>query len=96
MQRRTLIKLAGGLLMPTTAPFQVRAEAYRRVRPGEAGWPTAAQWKELDGQIGGRLVAVPRPLEACRANRPISRGAPSARACSATSRTPRSSATSRR
>ena len=68
MHRRTLIKLAGGLLMSTTAPLQVRAEAYRRVRPGEAGWPTDAQWKELDGQIGGRLVTVPRPLEACRAD----------------------------
>ena len=66
MHRRTLIKLAGGLLMSTTAPLQVRAEAYRRVRPGEAGWPTDAQWKELGGQIGGRLVTVPRPLEACR------------------------------
>ena len=68
MHRRTLIKLAGGLLMSTTAPLQVRAEAYRRVRPGEAGWPTDAQWKELGGQIGGRLVTVPRPLEACRAD----------------------------
>jgi FAD/FMN-containing dehydrogenase len=68
MQRRTLIQLAGGLLMSTTAPFRARAEAYRRVRPGEAGWPTDAQWKELDAQVGGRLIAVPRPLEACRAN----------------------------
>jgi FAD/FMN-containing dehydrogenase len=67
MQRRTLIKLAGGLLMSTTA-VPARAEPYRRVRPGDAGWPTADQWKELDGQIGGRLIAVPRPLETCRAN----------------------------
>ena len=67
MQRRTLIKLAGGLLMSTTA-VPARAEPYRRVRPGNAGWPSADQWKELDGQIGGRLIAVPRPLEACRAN----------------------------
>ena len=67
MQRRTLIKLAGGLLMSTTS-LPARAEPYRRVRPGEAGWPTEAQWKELDGQIGGRLIAVPRPLDACRAN----------------------------
>src|SRR5690349_7974329 len=67
MQRRTLIKLAGGLLMSTTS-LPARAEPYRRVRPGEAGWPAEAQWKELDGQIGGRLIAVPRPLDDCRAN----------------------------
>ena len=93
MHRRTLIKLAGGLLMSTTAPLQVRAEAYRRVRPGEAGWPTDAQWKELDGQIGGRLIAVPRPLEACRAP-PQERRV--RRASSAASRTPGRSATARR
>jgi FAD/FMN-containing dehydrogenase len=67
MQRRTLISLTGALLMSTT-PVRPRAEPYRRVRPGEPGWPTADQWRALDGQIGGRLVAVPRPLEACRAN----------------------------
>jgi FAD/FMN-containing dehydrogenase len=64
MLRRTLFTLAGGLLMSPT----VHAEPYRRVRPGEAGWPTADHWKELDGQIGGRLIAVPQPLEACRAD----------------------------
>jgi FAD/FMN-containing dehydrogenase len=68
MLRRTLFTLAGGLMMSTAAPDQIRAESYRRVRPGEAGWPTADQWKELDAQVGGRLIAVPRPLEACRAD----------------------------
>jgi FAD/FMN-containing dehydrogenase len=68
MQRRTLIMLAGGLLMSTTAALPARAEPYRRVRPGEAGWPTPDQWGELDARIGGRLVAVPQPLEVCRAN----------------------------
>src|SRR6185436_12047338 len=58
MHRRTLIKLAGGLpLMSTTA----HAQPYRRVRPGETGWPTAAQWKDLDARVGGRLVALERP-----------------------------------
>src|SRR5690348_11801040 len=54
--------------MSIPAPLQVRAEAYRRVRPVEAVLPTDAQWKELDAQVGGRLVAMPQPLEACRAN----------------------------
>ena len=63
MHRRTLIALAGGLLMSTPA----HAQPYRRVRPNEAGWPSAEHWKALDKQLGGRLVAIKPPLEACRA-----------------------------
>src|SRR5690348_12772898 len=63
MHRRTLIKLAGGLPMLSAA---AHAQPYRRVRPGEAGWPTASQWKELDMQLGGRLITVKSPLDACR------------------------------
>src|SRR6187551_3697409 len=63
MHRRTLLALAGGLLMSTAA----HAQPYRRVRPGEAGWPSADGWKALDAQLGGRLVAIKPPLEACRA-----------------------------
>jgi FAD/FMN-containing dehydrogenase len=64
MHRRTLIKLAGGLpLMSPTA----YAQSHRRNRPGNAGWPSAAQWKDLDATLGGRLVEVRSPIEACRA-----------------------------
>jgi FAD/FMN-containing dehydrogenase len=73
MKRRTLIKLAGGLPMLSTI---AQAQAYRRVRPGEAGWPTATQWKELDSEVGGRLIAIKSPIEACRA-------APQSEACAA-------------
>jgi len=73
MYRRTLIKLAGGLpLMSATA----LAQPYRRVRQGEPGWPTADQWRSLDARIGGRLVAVEPPFDACRA-------APDGPACTA-------------
>jgi FAD/FMN-containing dehydrogenase len=37
-----------------------------RVRPGDPGWPSAAQWDTLRRQIGGRLIAVRSPLEDCR------------------------------
>ena len=63
MHRRTLIALAGSLLMSPIA----HAQPYRRVRPGEAGWPSAEQWKTLEAQLGGRLVAIEPPIEACRA-----------------------------
>ena len=71
MLRRTLIKLAGGLPLMSTAAL---AQPYRRVRPGEAGWPSAGQWQQLNDQVGGRLVAIKPPLEACRA-------APQSEAC---------------
>jgi FAD/FMN-containing dehydrogenase len=73
MQRRTFIKLAGGLPMLSTI---AHAEPYRRVRPGDAGWPTANQWRALDAEVGGRLIAVKSPIEACR-------NAPQSEACAA-------------
>jgi len=62
--------------MSTTA----LAQSYRRVRPGEAGWPSLDEWKALDAWVGGRLVPIKPPLEACRA-------APDSPACSALFRT---------
>lgn len=64
MHRRTLIKLAGGFPLMS---IPARAQPYRRVKPGEAGWPSATQWKDLDTQLGGRLVEIRPPLDACRA-----------------------------
>lgn len=48
----------------------------KRVRPGETGWPTAAEWDGLNKQVGGRLMKLADPLAACRAD-------PSGKACSA-------------
>ncbi|HTE80972.1 MAG TPA: FAD-binding oxidoreductase [Reyranella sp.] len=56
------------------------AQPYRRVRPGDAGWPSASEWKDLDTRFGGRLVEVRSPIEACRA-------APDSADCAAVFRT---------
>jgi len=64
MLRRTLIKLAGGLPLMS---IPAHATPYRRVRPGDAVWPSAEEWKNLDDKVGGRLIAVRSPVEACRA-----------------------------
>jgi FAD/FMN-containing dehydrogenase len=77
MLRRTLIKLAGGLPLMS---IPAHAKPYRRVRPGDAAWPSAADWKDLDARIGGRLVEVRSPVEACRA-------APDSADCAAVFRT---------
>lgn len=77
MLRRTMIKLAGGLPLMS---IRAHGQPYRRVRPGDAGWPSAAEWKELDTRLGGRLVEVRSPIAACRS-------APDSADCAATFRT---------
>lgn len=63
--RRSILKRALALAtVPAWLPLQPSVAAtvhpanWRRVRPGEPGWPTAAQWGALRAAVGGRL-AVP-------------------------------------
>ncbi len=44
-----------------------------RVRPGDPGWPSPAKWEELKHAVGGQLIELKSPLEACR-NSPGSTG----------------------
>src|ERR1700738_735662 len=39
---------------------------FARVRPGEAGWPSQAQWDGLSNAVSGRLVRIDDPLAPCR------------------------------
>jgi FAD/FMN-containing dehydrogenase len=57
--------LAAGLPVMSTA--QAQSTPLRRSRPGDPSWPSAAQWEALNGRLGGQLIRVPQPLEACRA-----------------------------
>jgi hypothetical protein len=43
------------------------AKRARRVRPGDLDWPSAADWERLNADVGGRLIPVHSPLDACRA-----------------------------
>ena len=84
MKRRALLKwLAGAPLsaallagVPEAAWSKVApaGRAFRRVRPGEPCWPSAAEWESLNRQVGGRLMKLADPLAACRAD-------PTGRAC---------------
>lgn len=78
MKRRELLKWMGiaplfGVLA-ATVPEAVWGKAValtrtlRRVRPGDAGWPSAAEWESLNQQVGGRLLKLADPLAACRAD----------------------------
>ena len=64
MNRRQLLKLTGGLPFMTAAYAQT-PKPFRRNRPGDAGWPSDGQWQALNDKVGGKLVRVRSPLEAC-------------------------------
>lgn len=49
----------------STAYAQTARSAFRRNRPGDAGWPSDAQWQELNERTSGHLVSVHSPLAAC-------------------------------
>jgi FAD/FMN-containing dehydrogenase len=75
MNRRTLLKrLAAVPLLPTLWPYVSNAEqtslpaksGFRRVRPGDPSWPSAANWEKLKQQVGGNLIPVQFPLTACQ------------------------------
>ncbi len=78
MKRRELLKWMGvaplfGALVaafPEAAWSRVAATArtLRRVRPGQPGWPSAAEWDGLKRKVGGRLMRLADPLAACRAD----------------------------
>jgi FAD/FMN-containing dehydrogenase len=65
MNRRDLLKLTASLPLISTASAQTAKPAFRRSRPGDPSWPTDARWQELKRQVGGQLVRVRSPLEAC-------------------------------
>ena len=47
-------------------PGTSAVETVRRVRPGDALWPSQRRWDELGRAVGGRLFKVESPLTACR------------------------------
>ncbi|HEX9108137.1 MAG TPA: FAD-binding oxidoreductase [Longimicrobiales bacterium] len=69
MQRRKLLRGAAVLSLAALAPWQVRAaaptRAMRRVRPGDPGWPTPAQWQQLNAATGDSLLSVQPLFAAC-------------------------------
>lgn len=70
MKRRHLIKtgLAALLLAAVTAPRSLlatrtaRADVFSRVRPGQAGWPSAGAWNRLRRRVGDRLLQPASPF----------------------------------
>jgi FAD/FMN-containing dehydrogenase len=65
MRRRSLLKAMAALPLSNVARAQTSAPV-SRVRPGQPGWPSAAEWQELARSIEGRLTKVRSPLDVCR------------------------------
>jgi FAD/FMN-containing dehydrogenase len=67
MKRREVLKASlGAALMAGGLPGMARAKTLRsRVRPGAAGWPSAADWDKLARATGGRLQKLASPFAAC-------------------------------
>lgn len=68
VKRRLLLKMAaipaipivlsGGLLRAAAGAVSVKENRHSRVRPGDPGWPSAADWESLGQHIGGQLVPL--------------------------------------
>ena len=72
MNRRQFLKSAAAISVLPIGCSQVRTTTAKgapahRVRPGDPGWPSAASWDKLNREVGGRLIKVQSPLNACRA-----------------------------
>src|SRR5271163_1022593 len=73
MDRRSLIKGIAATLALQSDPLRAAAQAatpapFRRVRPGDPAWPSAADWAKLNQTVGGNLIAAPAPFGACAAD----------------------------
>src|SRR5262245_17501867 len=75
MRRRDVLKALAGIpflagVRTRTGAAAAHASPIRRVRPGDPGWPSVAQWGELRPRTSERLIAVRSPLEDCRSAAP--------------------------
>ncbi|HEX5152465.1 MAG TPA: FAD-binding oxidoreductase [Parafilimonas sp.] len=74
INRRNFLK--GAILLPGipgtglaafTSPGNIleRAKKFKRVRPGDAQWPSPQKWEALNKAVNGNLVKIESPLAVC-------------------------------
>ncbi|ALK98681.1 FAD-linked oxidase [Massilia sp. WF1] len=70
MKRREVLKASlGAALLAGGVPEPARAKTVlSRVRPGGAGWPSAAEWDGLRRATSGRLMPLAPPFAGCAAD----------------------------
>jgi FAD/FMN-containing dehydrogenase len=66
MNRRTFLKASGTASLMTLWPRALFASpAIHRVRPSDPAWPSKQAWKRLNDAVGGNLIPVEFPINAC-------------------------------
>jgi hypothetical protein len=66
LNRREFLKASGAVSLSQLWPRGAFAgTAIRRVRPSDPGWPSKDAWKRLNDAVGGNLIPVEFPINAC-------------------------------
>jgi FAD/FMN-containing dehydrogenase len=66
LNRREFLKASGAVSVSQLWPRSAFARpAIRRVRPSDPNWPSKAAWKRLNKAVGGNLIQVDFPMNAC-------------------------------
>src|SRR6516165_8745668 len=91
MKRRQLLKAAASIpllsrmewlrLADARAEHGTSNQAFSRVRPGDATWPSEESWTKLGHAVEGRLIQVNSPVSACREAPDSRRAMKSSRRC---------------
>ncbi|HUO92736.1 MAG TPA: FAD-binding protein [Rhizomicrobium sp.] len=74
MLRRDLLKgiavatVVQGMSFPGLRALADAMPGFRRVRPGDAAWPSAASWRTLNDAVGGNLLDVKALFAPCDPN----------------------------
>jgi FAD/FMN-containing dehydrogenase len=74
MLRRDLLKgiavatVVQGFSLPCVRAFGATMPVVRRVRPGDAAWPSAGAWQKLSDAVGGNLIKVEPLFAVCEAD----------------------------
>jgi FAD/FMN-containing dehydrogenase len=71
LNRREFLKASGAVSLSHLWPRSAFASpAIRRVRPADASWPSKEAWKRLNEAVGGNLIPVDFPMNACMSSSP--------------------------
>ena len=66
MNRREFLKASGAVsLSQLWSRSAFASPAIRRVRPADPSWPSKEAWKHLNEAVGGNLIQVDFPMNAC-------------------------------
>lgn len=68
MDRRKFLQVLAAIPLLSKIGRAETSAPLRRVRPGDAGWPTEAKWQKLNKAVGGRLIKIESPLAACKSS----------------------------